>query len=185
MKLSQYRQKAQILLFLAIPVASHNTNGRPGHGLIGYGISMYKPVCAYACRASITNPLICDNTIDHDMAMDAASMAMDTPSPACYANNDPFLQTLAYCMYIHCANVSVSVLESYWELNVAGRQQHQPSPKESYQEALESLARPPTLILNTSAVLDIASLVEEETYSSNHNTLRVFEAVETSHERYG
>lgn len=162
MKLSQYRQKAQILLFLAIPVASHNTNGRPGHGLIGYGISMYKPVCAYACRASITNPLVCDNTIDHDMAMDAASMAMDTPSPACYANNDPF-----------------------WELNVAGRQQHQPSPKESYQEALGSLARPPTLILNTSAVLDIPSLVEEETYLSNHNTLRVFEAVETSHERYG
>ncbi|EAL85037.1 hypothetical protein KXW29_008067 [Aspergillus fumigatus] len=185
MKLSQYRQKAQILLFLAIPVASHNTNGRPGHGLIGYGISMYKPVCAYACRASITNPLVCDNTIDHDMAMDAASMAMDTPSPACYANNDPFLQTLAYCMYIHCADVSVSVLETYWELNVAGRQQHQPSPKESYQEALGSLARPPTLILNTSAVLDIPSLVEEETYLSNHNTLRVFEAVETSHERYG
>ncbi|GFF39456.1 hypothetical protein IFM58399_05583 [Aspergillus lentulus] len=185
MKLSQYLRGAQVLLSLAIPVASHDSNGRPGHGFIGYGISMYKPVCAYACRASITNPLDCDTTVDHDMVMDEASMAMDTPSPACYANNDPFLQTLAYCMYTHCADVSVSVLENYWELNVAGRQQHQPSPKESYQEALGSLARPPTTILNSSAVLDIASLVEEETYLSNCNTLWTFEAVETSHERYG
>jgi hypothetical protein len=185
MKLSQYQRGAQILLSLAIPVASHNPNGRPGHGLIGYGISMYKPVCAYACRASVTNPLKCDTTADHDMVMDEAGVAMDTPSPACYANNDPFLQSLAYCMYIHCADISVSVLENYWELNVAGRLQHQPSPKESYQEALGSLARPPTTILNTSAVLDIASLVEEETYLSNHNTLWTFEAVETSHERYG
>ncbi|EAW19858.1 putative ferric-chelate reductase (Fre2) [Aspergillus fischeri NRRL 181] len=185
MKLSQYQRAAQILLYLAIPVASHDTNGRPGHGLIGYGISMYKPVCAYACRASITNPLNCGTAVEHEIDTDMSRTTMNTPSPSCYANNDPFLQTLAYCMHTHCTDVSVSVLEHYWELNVAGRQQHQPSPKESYQEALESLARPPTIILNTSAVLDIASLVEEETYLSNYNTLWAFEAVETSHERYG
>jgi hypothetical protein len=184
MKLSQLQQAAQVLLSLAIPVASHNP-GRPGYGLIGYGISMYKPPCAYACRASITNPLHCNRTVDHDMDMDMSSMAMDTPSPSCYANNDPFLQTLAYCVYTHCADISVSVLENYWELNVAGRRQHQPIPKESYQEALGRLVNPPTTTLNASAVLGIASLVDEETYLGNYNTLSTFETVETSHERYG
>ncbi|RHZ67158.1 putative ferric-chelate reductase (Fre2) [Aspergillus thermomutatus] len=183
MKLLKYQRAAQVLVSLGIPVASHDPNGRPGYGLIGYGISMYRPLCAYACRASITNPLDCNKTADHNM--DMSSMEMDTPSPSCYANNDPFLQTLAYCMYTHCADLSVSVLENYWELNVAGRLQHQPSPKESYQEALGSLAKPPTTTLNTSEVLDIASLVVEETYLSNCDTLSTFEAVETSHERYG
>jgi hypothetical protein len=119
------------------------------------------------------------------MDMDMSSMAMDTPSPSCYANSDPFLQTLAYCMYTHCAGIPVSALENYWDLNVAGRLQHQPSPKDSYQEALGSLAKPPTTTLNASAVLDSPSLVDEETYLGNYNTLSTFEAVETSHERYG
>ncbi|KAF7175084.1 hypothetical protein CNMCM7691_006488 [Aspergillus felis] len=185
MKLSQYQRAAQILVSLAIPVSSHGTDGRPGHGFIGYGISMYKPVCAFACRASITNPLDCNGAADHNMGMDMSSMAMDTPSPSCYANNDPFLQTLAYCMYTHCAGIPVSALENYWDLEVAGSLQHQPSPKESYQKALGSLAKPPTTTLNASAVLDSLSLIDEETYLDNYNTLSTFADVETSHETYG
>jgi hypothetical protein len=42
--------------------------GRNGHGLIGYGIKMYQPYCATACRDSIlAAPLSCTvEEMDHE-----------------------------------------------------------------------------------------------------------------------
>ncbi|KAL3479840.1 hypothetical protein BJX99DRAFT_255280 [Aspergillus californicus] len=94
-----------------------------GHGFIGYGISMYKPACAYACRATITNPLNCTTSadshgnkgmgMDMDMQMGDGWIVEDAPSAKCYATNDTFLQTLALCMDAQCTTQSIATLERY------------------------------------------------------------------------
>ncbi|KAE8136481.1 ferric reductase like transmembrane component-domain-containing protein [Aspergillus pseudotamarii] len=152
-------------------------------GFVGYGISMYKPPCAHACRASITNPLNCSTSSDNDMVI--TWKIERSPGPECYATNDAFLQTLAYCIYSHCEMVPNSTLQRYWEMNVAGSEKDQPLPKEAYQQALQSIGFKPTITPNVSTVLGSASLVSEELYNLNWRTLAVFEKVEATHERYG
>lgn len=186
-----------LLTVLAIPVVGMAT-GRAGHGLIGYGISMYKPPCAHACRATITNPLNCtvssdpyaNEGMDMDMHMDGMQMGdgwmvEDAPSAECYATNDAFLQTLALCMHAHCTTESIATLERYWEMNVAGSNADQPLPKETYQEALGAVNGTPSVISNSSSVLQSAGYIPETLYALQYRTLTVFEEIETSHIRYG
>ncbi|KAE8386076.1 ferric reductase [Aspergillus alliaceus] len=144
---------------------------------------MYQPPCAHACRSSITNPLNCSMSSDDGMRM--SWMTEETPSPECYAENDAFLQTLAYCIYSHCHTSANSSLQRYWEKYVVGNEQDQPQPKASYHEALLSIGFAPNITVNSSIVLDSASLVSQDLYTLNYRTLSVFEKVESSHERYG
>ncbi|KAE8356182.1 ferric reductase [Aspergillus coremiiformis] len=144
---------------------------------------MYQPPCAFACRSTITNPLNC--SMDADDGMHGSWIVMKSPSPECYATNNPFLQTLAYCIYSHCQTRLNSTLQRYWEMNVAGNEQDQPLPKESYQQALQSIGFTPNATVHSSMVLSSASLVSEALYDLNWRTLTVFETVEISHERYG
>ncbi|PLB43404.1 ferric reductase [Aspergillus steynii IBT 23096] len=139
---------------------------------------MYQPPCAYACRAAITNPLNCSMTSHHGTDM---WMVEDSPSPECYATNDAFLQTLAYCLYSRCQE-SNSTIQKYWETNVAGNAPDQPLPKESYEQALRSITARPKVVVNSSEVLQSVSLIPKEIYDVNWQTLSVFEKIEISHE---
>ncbi|KAL4873332.1 ferric reductase like transmembrane component-domain-containing protein [Aspergillus spectabilis] len=195
-----------ISLLLTASSVTCMSAGRAGHGFIGYGISMYKPTCAYACQDVITNPLNCTVTsdshnhghmrkrmgIDMDSDMDMDEMLMGdgwmvetSPSPECYTTNDAFLQSLAYCMLLHCTDERNSTLQEFWELNVAGRLDDQPLPVVSYIEALQAVNDTPPLIANTSVILHSVGLVPEDSYLVEFRTLMVFEKVETAHERYG
>ena len=107
------------------------------------------------------------------------------PDPECYAENDAFLQTLAYCMYSHCHTEANSTLQRYWEMNVAGSDANQPLPKESYQQALWSIGFTPNITVSSTEVLKSASLVSDTTYKLQYKTLTIFERVETAHETYG
>lgn len=173
---------AAAALLLPVAVFSVST-GRPGYGLIGYGIDMYQPTCAYACKDSISNPLNCD---DRDMRVvrRMGGMSMEKPSPECYATNDPYLQSLAYCISTHCANVDMWKLERFWLMNVAGRKLRQPMPKMPYQEALESIDQVPTKVVPSDEMLHNATLVDEETYLSNYNGNHGFEMNEGTNSRY-
>jgi hypothetical protein len=181
---------ASFLLGFAPGISSEMTMGRPGHGLVGYGISMYHPPCAFACRSSITNPLNCSMGTEGMQDMDTSDksiswMIEESPDADCYAENDAFLQTLAYCIYLHCHTEANSTLQRYWEMNVAGSDAVQPSPKESYQQALWSIGFTPNVTVQSTEALKSASLVSDATYALEYNTLTIFERVETSHETYG
>ncbi|KAE8314420.1 ferric reductase like transmembrane component-domain-containing protein [Aspergillus transmontanensis] len=165
-----------LLLSLIRPVYSAN-------GFVGYGISMYKPPCAHACRSSIANPLNCSTNTNDGMGI--AWNIEESPEPECYATNDAFLQTLAYCIYSHCRTESNSTLQRYWETNVAGSEKDQPLPKQAYQQALQSIGFRPNITANASTTLESASLVSEELYELNWRTLTIFEKVEATHEKYG
>ena len=170
-------------LFLARTTAGVTT-GRAGHGLIGYGIQMFQPPCAYACRDTVSSwPLDCPGA---DMSgMDMDGMGMSQPDPECLATNDAYLQTLAWCMSTHCIGIDPATLEGYWQLNVAGRQDVQPSPKESYQQALAKVTFPPTTVINSSDTLNVTSLVDEKSYVANYNADANFELMEITQEQYG
>ncbi|KAA8647874.1 putative ferric-chelate reductase (Fre2) [Aspergillus tanneri] len=109
----------------------------------------------------------------------------ESPDADCYAENDAFLQTLAYCMYSHCPTETNSTLQKFWEMNVVGSEANQPLPKESYQQALWSIRFTPNTTVNSTEILKSASLVPEETYALEYGTLSVFARVERSHQTYG
>lgn len=175
------------LLAGALALASSATamgGGRPGYGLIGYGITMYDPVCAYACYSSVPTNLDCSDVdhSDHHMSM---SMTMtEEPSPECLVSNEPFLTTLAWCMSTHCAGVEAWKLEKYWVSNVAGRMPGQPVPKISYQQALDLVREPPAEVLPEGDMLHNTTLVSEETWRANYNANYNFEKQESRHSTY-
>ncbi|KAH7163538.1 ferric reductase transmembrane component 4 [Dactylonectria estremocensis] len=165
-------------------VSAHNPNGRPGHGLIGYGITMYKPPCAYACQSSVPTTLVCDDVDDMD-DMDMGGMDMG-PSAECLTANPPYLRSLAWCIYSRCPeDTEMFLLEKWWVMNVAGRQVVQPEPNISYQEALSQVKVAPTEVLGEGDVLNRTVAVDDETYLSNYNIDVLFEKIEISHETYG
>lgn len=106
-------------------------------------------------------------------------------TPECYATDDVFLQTLAWCISTHCEGIPVWKLEQYWKANVAGRAGVQPDPKESYMEALSKVTSTPNETLVSGDPLNKTSLVSDEDYAPNYNSLTVFEELEGNHERYG
>ncbi|KAL2845523.1 ferric reductase like transmembrane component-domain-containing protein [Aspergillus pseudoustus] len=177
--------------------------GRRRHGFVGYGISMYNPPCAYACRASISNPLNCTITSDSDMHLhtrkrahghsDTAEdlpmgdgwMVEASPSPECYATNDAFLQSLGFCIHSHCTTESTSTLQKYWEMNVAGTMPGQPLPKMSLEDAFQVINGTPPAIANSSVILYSTGAVSDEAYMVEYRTLTTFERLETTHARYG
>ena len=167
------------------PVQAIVSSGRPGHGLVGYGISMDKPTCAYACKDAITNPLQCGSGTSGTSGTSVLTQSTDEPPPECYADNEPFLQTLAYCLSFYCVEVPVWRLEKFWELNVAGRRAHQPRPEQSYQETLVRMEAPPNSSTPPHDTLTHASLIDEGAYVGLYNAEYAFSESEDAHERYG
>ncbi|KAB5533414.1 ferric reductase like transmembrane component-domain-containing protein [Coniochaeta sp. 2T2.1] len=173
------------LLFTA-SIRGHVTSGRERYGVIGYGVVMYDPPCAYACIDTVKGwDLDCGGDHDDMDSMDMGSMAMSSTTPECRATNDPFLQTLAWCFHTHCLEVKNSTLETIWEMDVVARLAVQPMPAYSYQVALSRVAQaPPTYVLDSKAVLNTTSLVDEESWVANFNGDQGFETMEIRTETY-
>ncbi|KAL8314383.1 hypothetical protein RB593_008151 [Gaeumannomyces tritici] len=164
------RRHLPIPLTALCGMATAQGNGRPGHGLIGYGTEMYNPPCAYTCGSmAVRFKLDCG---DQHGAL--------SPSPECLATNDPYLQTAAWCIHTHCRGVAASKLESFWETELIGHEVAQPSPKYGYAEALaRARAAPPTGIAPHDQYLNATSLVNEETYLAAYNGNHFYEVGET------
>jgi hypothetical protein len=147
--------------------------GRIAQGTVGLGVSMYDPACAFMCRNSASGFMLdCPDDHHHHHHVDRKAKRNAhhhmMPSPECYATNDPFLQTLAWCIHTHCPeDLALSDIEQYWERNVAGNLNDQPSPKYSYQEALGRVDNEPQEVANASLVLNGTSLVDEWLYQAH------------------
>lgn len=166
-------------------VSSMVSAGRPGHGLIGYGISMYNPLCAYTCRDVLSSSTLkCSEPMDMSGGM-GMEMDMGDTSPECYATDDAFLETLAYCMSTHCQNVALWRLEKYWIMNVAGTQPNQPAPKATYQQTLAKITSRPTNTLVVGENLNQTMITSDKDYAASYNAHGVFEETERNHETYG
>ncbi|EXJ56262.1 uncharacterized protein A1O5_12718 [Cladophialophora psammophila CBS 110553] len=169
------------------------SSGRDGHGLIGYGIQMYFPVCATACRDVLSgSQLNCSEVMEMD---DVGGMDMGggdyMTSPDCYATDDAFLQSVAWCIRQRCYvdpkrpdDLPVWQVERWWLDYIPGRLKVQPEPKETYQQALAKVTTPPTEILVAGEPLNQTMLVSDGDYWPDRNADSIFEVAEVTHERY-
>ncbi|KAI3547549.1 ferric reductase transmembrane component 4 [Colletotrichum filicis] len=168
--------------------------GIAGHGLIGYGITMYQPLCAYSCRVALSaSPLNCSKV------MEIHGMTMADTSPECYANDNVFLTSFAWCIHTRCTDLSIWEIEKYWQSTEASiRNSHRrldepgvnvnaypPAPKWTYQEALSNVNGTPTATVVFALPLKEKSLVSDADYQVQYNTMGMFEKMEVAHERYG
>ncbi|XEU97365.1 hypothetical protein FSHL1_002651 [Fusarium sambucinum] len=71
-------------------------------------------------------------------------------------------------------------------MDIIGRNKIQPSPKHSYHVALAPAHKsPPTEILDSTAILNEISLVDEAVWLSNFIADYIFEKMEVATEKYG
>lgn len=169
------------------------SSGRNGHGLIGYGINMYSPVCCTACRNVLSSSkLNCSEVMNMEgmAGMDMGDSDFAT-SLECFATDDAFLQSLAVCISERCHQDSRNrgqlkewQIEEWWQKNVVGNQAQQPDPKETYQQALAKVEIIPTEALILGNPLNRTMLVADEDYQPNWNADVVFEDMEITHQRY-
>lgn len=175
-----------VLALATTPVMGAESKKRTGYGLIGFGIKMYDPVCAYTCSRSVPKMLDCPDNEQHE-GMDMSSMdmmEMMAPSPECLASNEPYLTSLAWCISTHCPRVDVWELERWWINNVAGKLVGQPKPKISYQEALAQIEEPPTNVIGEHDMLNRTVLIDEEGWLGSLNGNAHFEKMEGRNSGY-
>ena len=151
------------------------------HGTIGMGITMYKPVCGYACHDSLSTLYLNCTTFDDssDMSGMDMDMPMGTTSDECYQTNEPWLQTLAYCMKERCAadGVGEAAIEKLWGTLAANGLMTAP-----YSSMIP--AEMPKVELEEDAEwLNETSLVNGDLYFATHQTLNEFEYQEDTHVR--
>lgn len=107
--------------------------------------------------------------------MVGAVMVMTTTE--CYAQNEPFLASLAWCAHDKCAGGADSplVMEYFWDEQATGQKsagQRSVPAKWTYAEALAHVSTAPTFqLLPTDTMLNQTSLVPPETYLSQLNVL--------------
>ncbi|KAI1441990.1 hypothetical protein F5Y02DRAFT_410403 [Annulohypoxylon stygium] len=149
---------------------------------------MYDPACAYVCFDVIGRYQLSCSEVEDESAMPGMS-GMSGPmimtSPNCYATDDNFLRSMAYCISTHCRDVSQTRLEHYWEYFLVGRSPKQPTPKEPYSVALLHADPPPKAIVESRAFLNTTTLVDEEIYSASYNSLVLGEEIETRQSNFG
>jgi len=175
-------------VLISIATCMDMSAGRKGHGLIGYGINMYKPNCAFSCRAVVSgSSLNCSTMMEMEGmgGMDHSDMMMET-SPECYATDHAFLQTMAYCIYTKCSGAGLQEweLEKYWKDNIPGTAEIQPIPKWTYQQARGNIVSPPTETLVSGDPLNRTMLVSDDDWLPNFNAQDVFEEAEGRHSKY-
>jgi hypothetical protein len=158
----------------------------PASALIGYGIPMYKPNCAYACRSIFADAMLSCSTDEHSHG--AHNHGTGPTPPDCRAGNEPWLTTLANCINSTCADVDAWVLEKYWADKNTGDPAVQ--PKWTYAETLRELEKSgkPTKMLDPEEempLLDFTAAFDEEAWDSTRGSLWAFENAETVHSRYG
>ncbi|KAM5352901.1 hypothetical protein ACJ41O_005623 [Fusarium nematophilum] len=111
-----------------------------GTGLIGFGKTMYKPACAFACRSAIRScPLACTPEGEHSGA--GMGHSSGTTPPDCYTSDPAFLKTMALCIDTYCPDSDAPelyTLEDYWRghlgTGTVGTMEWEPVL--SYQQAL-------------------------------------------------
>jgi hypothetical protein len=177
----------QVILHIALVASGALAQTtRPQSGFVGYGIAAMKPFCAFACRDSISGATLnCSEAMSDDMGGMSGMGEMVMTDPECYAKDDAFLQTLAWCVQSHCKDIPAWKLEQYWKDNVAGSYANQPDPKDTYQQALAKVKGAPTTVYNETGSLNKTSIVSEDLWYAAYNNDKTFIEQETQQEGFG
>jgi hypothetical protein len=129
----------------------------------------YTPVCAYACRLAIqSHPLEC------------TPKGSTTTPPSCFASNEQYLTSLAYCISIKCAAVSFAKLSAFWTKFAISTTPNEPIPQLSYKVALQE-AGTPNVTAVEGEILSKTSIISEKSYKLQFNGLTSWNEAEKNH----
>lgn len=180
-------------LLCSSPCSAHKApSARSSAGLVGYGITMWKPSCAYACRNLLAlSPLECSEhqESEHERLVVRHGGHDETfsTSPDCFNHDRAFLLTLAWCLHEHCEEshgTALWQLERFWETDAVPEAHH--TPNYTYTEALAQVGdKAPEVQLHQGHALKEPSAVLEENYASFQTYLQDFGRVESQHSHYG
>jgi hypothetical protein len=138
--------------------------------IFGLRQNIYIPRCAHACRITIQeSPLECSYK--------------GTTAAQCYASDDPYLETLAFCISSHCKNESNAAIDIFWSKYVVGWELATPQPIFTYKTAL-SHAGQPNSILKYGKLLERVSIVAPTEYTLGYASLTDWNDSEEYHTKY-
>ncbi|KAK1975025.1 ferric reductase like transmembrane component [Colletotrichum cereale] len=176
--------------FIALSYLIANVYAQTGSGIIGFGISLYPDLCCQSCHDSLSALyLSCTTFMDMSgmggmsmpgMDMSGTNMPMGTTSPDCYASNQPWLQTMAYCIQKNCnahGYPAEKQAQCFSKQAVAG------APSPTFEESLPSVV-PTTELASDAKWLNETSLVNQALYDSTYGTNGEFARSEYLHTKY-
>ncbi|KAI1382624.1 uncharacterized protein F4822DRAFT_439246 [Hypoxylon trugodes] len=148
---------------------------------------MYYPTCAYACHDGVSQYQLSCSMVMKPGSMGGGHHPMGKfmTDPDCYATDDNFLRSVAYCISSRCSDVPVSDLEYYWTHYLVGRYPGLPSPKEPYSVALLHADPPPRVVVPPGGLLNTTTLVSDKTYWESYNSDSSSEYTETKQTDFG
>jgi predicted ferric reductase len=165
----------QMLKPLLLLIAVKSCVAQDGQGMLGLGLTRYNPVCAAACTTGVqTAPLSCTlkgQTFRYQMSYP------NTP-PSCFASNEPYLTTNAYCIQTHCQGEEIAVLEHFWKTKITLNNNRPPFPKWTYQEALAQIKGTPRVVVSPWQPLNETSILDEAGWKIYRDTLSMDEIYE-------
>ncbi len=154
--------------------------------LNGFPVNPYDPFCAMSCLRSLY-----DLTLSCSSMGDTVGMMTMVTTSACWAENTPYLTSLAWCIHTRCAeyNIANSKFEYFWETESTGQSnagQIGVPAKWSYSEALANIPNPPTIQLTpTDKWLNNTSLVSPLVYQEQWNVLTAVQRETVLENTYG
>lgn len=161
------------LLALSAPVAS----------LIGYGIVMYDPACAFGCYDALSGYMLDCSNHDH-VSFGHEHGGGGATTPECRAQSTPWLTSLAYCIDSKCdSSVPAWKKEKFWLGQSTGSKVVEPIW--NLAEALAQVKEAPIQEINKDEILNVTTLTNHESWETNTLTREFFEEAEATHSRYG
>jgi hypothetical protein len=165
------------LLAIASPLAAQQMGS---FKLPGYGYSWYAPPCAFACYNALSSAMLECTSMDHS---GGHGHGAGPTSPECRAGDTAFLTTLAYCMEFNCgANTPTWERELFWSKHVTGDEAV--LPKWDYSITLKEISEAPTVVYNSSELLNHTVLLDQESYDMQYNFNVIFDRMEGLQSRY-
>jgi hypothetical protein len=156
---------------------SHATTAQ----FIGLGSRYGHPLCCFASRSVISSAML--SCTPMEMSQPHVHGQSLTPID-CFANDDAFLTTLAYCISQRCNDDKLPTWEreKYWASSATG------SPavpaKWDYSTAFQHIVIPPNFTLVVGNVLNQTSLVSQSSYAVQYRAAQVLDSISARGNKY-
>ncbi|KAF1994330.1 hypothetical protein P154DRAFT_527126 [Amniculicola lignicola CBS 123094] len=149
-------------------------------GLIGFGISMYEPACAFACQTILqTSKLNCSTPPVADRWHGGSGLGFDTPDE-CFASDDAFQLSLAWCLHQHCDSPRW-MIERFWATDVSATG---PALEIDLTEAIQRCGGDLKKTLRPGSPLDQPSSIAKDDWKPTATSLEDFAYVEAQGSKY-
>ena len=171
---------ALALLGPGLPAAAHSGHARggpPPRGLVGFGIPMYEPSCAFACQRILqTSKLNCSTPPVADRWHGGSGLGFDT-SDDCYASDTAFLLSLAWCLHQRCDEHSWTI-SRFWTAELAHK------PTYAFEEALDLCDVDSLEVLTPGDALNHPRAVAEADWKKTATSMEDFAHTEAQGSKY-